>query len=339
MVKESNKRGIVYQTMFDYQKTLENLWKLIPNLMLWKRMLLLFDGHKLRAWCYTCTTSYQKHESPTHQVQAFLLCEKGPVQYQFCYCFVVVFCYDLTTQDRDRVTVSRFRPLLLWPLEEKMIWNHGIFECWGGNTQFAPLSILGLSWDRRWECMAAFSWVKMSQGCQGQADGESVMGGLNFLYPFPTLRNIWWLATICNLYLYDLHDATIDSSKTFPKKKHPVFPQFSRGFLRDSFPFASVISPFFSRLQGSDRHRSVRQRLRGAKGPGTESHPRAGGTARPQETGPARFFWTSTGPTAVDFFGDFFEKIVKIRHDPNFRSEMVDWLAGKISPLWCGKVF
>lgn len=49
MVKESNKRGIVYQTMFDYQKTLEHLWKLIPNLMLWKRMLLLFDGHKLRA--------------------------------------------------------------------------------------------------------------------------------------------------------------------------------------------------------------------------------------------------------------------------------------------------
>lgn len=78
---------------------------------------------------YTCTTSYQKHESPTHQVQAFLLCEKGPVQYQFCYCFVVVFCYDLTTQARDRVTVSRFRPLLLWPLEEKMIWNHGNFEC------------------------------------------------------------------------------------------------------------------------------------------------------------------------------------------------------------------
>lgn len=253
MVKESNKRGIVYQTMFDYQKTLENLWKLIPNLMLWKRMLLLFDGHKLRAWCYTCTTSYQKHESPTHQVQAFLLCEKGPVQYQFCYCFVVVFCYDLTTQDRDRVTVSRFRPLLLWPLEEKMIWNHGIFECWGGNTQFAPLSILGLSWDRRWECMAAFSWVKMSQGCQGQADGESVMGGLNFLYPFPTLRNIWWLATICNLYLYDLHDATIDSSKTFPKKKHPVFPQFSR-FLAG---FVPLCQRHFTIFQQATRKRQA----------------------------------------------------------------------------------
>ena len=92
----------------------------------------------------------------------------------------------------------------------------------------------------------------------------------------------------------------------FSEKKHIQFsPQFSRGFLRDSFPFASVVSPFFSRLQGSYRHRSVRQRLRGAKGPGTESHRRAGGTARPQETGPARFFWTSTGPTAVDFSGDF----------------------------------
>ena len=246
---------------------------------------------------YTCTTSYQKHESPTHQVQAFLLCEKGPVQYPFYYCFVVVFCYDLTT------------PILLWPLEEQMIWNHGNFGCWGGNTQFAPLSILGLSWDRRWECMAGLSWVKMSQGCQGQADGESVLGGLNFLYPFPTLRNIWWLATICNLYLYDLHDATIDSSKTFPKKNKTI--RFSPSFLEVSCGIRSPLPASFQHFSagykeatGIDLSVSAYVARKGQERKAIEGL--AGRPGPKRQDRPVFFLDLTTGPTSsVDLSGDF----------------------------------
>ena len=134
----------------------------------------------------------------------------------------------------------------------------------------------------------------------------------------------------CNLHLYTIMRPFIP---TFSHKKAWCFSTTPQVSCRFGAILAQLPATFSARLQGSYGHRSVRERLRGAQGPGTPSHRGAGGTARPKETGAAPdflglralFFWeifpifTGIYIFIYGFSSDFSEisGILENREDPN----------------------